>query len=320
MTKKLRHLVLIASLLFTVLPATFPQDLPPGPSPGVVWYRADRLGNTEERVSPEAAASLEHALERLQEGELRIERLYSRGVLLEERRIGPQVDELRVYLPDGSLEYTERLLRYPDGSPREVRRENGDEVRIYRYRRTTGLPFEEWFQHGEERRVWRFGSEGRLAERVAWTGETMILRERFTYSEAGTLVEARREDLEAGEERLRRYEGGLLVREELRRDGRPVVTTLYAYGAQDRLVREERETLDGTLVLDYDYDEEGRLSSERHLRNGAITLVVRYTEEGRIEDRYRNGSLVLRSYFEDDSRIREELYRGGHLIDVRGRE
>ncbi len=320
MIKSPGHLVLIASLFFSALGTAVSQDPPPGGPPGAVWYRADRLGNTEERVTPETAASLEHALERAQDGDLRVERLYSRGVLLEERRSGPGVDELSAYLPDGSLEYTERLLRYPDGSPREVRRQTGEKVRIYRYRKTTGLPFEEWFQHGEERWVWRFGPEGRLAERVAWNGETMTLRERLSYSETGALVEARREDLEAGEERIRRYDGGLLVREELRRDGRPAVTTRYTYGAQDRLILEERETPDGSLVLDYDYDEEGRPATVRHLRNGAITLVVRYTEEGRVEDRYRNGSLVLRSYFQGDTRAREELYRNGRLIDVRGGE
>ncbi|MFW5844573.1 MAG: hypothetical protein ACOCW6_11650, partial [Spirochaetota bacterium] len=308
------------SLLLAGLGTAVSQDPPPdGPAAGA-WYRADRLGNTEERVSPETAASLEHALQRAQEGDLRVERLYSRGVLLEERRTGPGVDELSAYLPDGSLEYTERLLRYPDGTPREVRRQTGEQLRIYRYRKTTGLPFEEWFQHGEERRVWRFGPGGRLAERVAWNGETMTFRERFSYSEAGALVEARRENLETGEERIRRYDGGLVIREELRRDGRPAVTTRYTYGAQDRLILEERETPDGSLLLDYEYDEEGQLSHVRHLRNGAITLVVRYTEEGRVEDRYRNGSLVLRSHFIGDTRAREELYRDGRLIDVRGGE
>lgn len=318
MTKQLRHLVVIASLFFAGLGTVVAQDPPPGAEQRARWYRADRLGNTEERVSPEAAASLEYALERFQEGDLWVERLYGRGVLLEERRRGTGVDELRVYLPDGSLEYTERLLRYSDGSPREVRRRTGDQVRTYRYRKTTGLPFEEWFQRGEERRVWRFGPGGRLAERVAWDGETMVLRERLSYSEAGALVEARREDLQAGEERLQSYDGGLLVREELLRDGRLVATTRYAYGELDRLIREETETPDGSLLLDYEYDEEGRLSSVRHLRNGEITLVIRHTGEGRVEDRYRSGSLVLRSYFEGETKIREELYRGGRLIDVRG--
>lgn len=317
MKSRLRQRLLIASLLFAVIGAAVSQDTSPESPPGHVWYRADRLGNAEERVSPDAAASLEHAIERVQDGDLRVERLYHQGVLLEERRNDNGVDELRVYLPDGSLEYTERLFRYPDGSPREVRRQSADQVRIYRYRRTTGLPFEEWFQRGEERRVWRFGSDGRLSERVVWKGEKMILRERFSYTEAGALVEAQREDLEAGEERLRRYEGRRLVWEELRRDGRRVATTRYSFGPRDLLVREERETRDGTVVLDYLYDEADRLVTVRHLRNGAITLVVRYTEEGRIEDRYRNGSLVLRSYFEGDTRTREELYRDGRLIDVR---
>jgi hypothetical protein len=318
MIRPLRHLALIGFLLLSALGTAVAQDPPLGSESRARWYRADRLGNTEERVSPGAAASLEYALERLQEGALWVERLYGRGVLLEERRRGAGVDELRVYLPDGSLEYTERLLRYSDGSPREVRRQTGDQERTYRYRKTTGLPFEEWFQHGDERRVWRFGSEGRLAERVAWDGETMVIRERFSYSEAGVLVEARREDLQAGEERLRSYDGGLLLREELRRDARLVATTRYTYGEQDRLIREERETPDGSLLLDYEYDEEGALSTVRHLRNGEITLVIRHTGEGRIEDRYRSGSLVLRSYFEGDTKIREELYRGGRLIDVRG--
>ncbi len=320
MTASLRPRLLVGALFLCVLAPVVPQDSLREAPPGALWYRADRLGNAAERVSAESAASLAHALERFTEGTTRVERLYAEGVLLEERRSGGDVDELRVYHPDGSLDYTEHLFVYPDGSPREVRRRTEESLRIYRYRRTTGLPFEEWFEHGEERRVWRFGSAGALSERVVWDGEEMILREQSTYSDEGALVETLREDLEAGEELLRRFDDGLLVREERRRSGSLVATTNYSYGAQERLLREERQTPDGSVVIEYEYDEEGRLASVRHLRNGAVTLVLRYTDDGRVEDRYRNGSLVLRSYFRGEDRIREELYRNGRLIDVRGTE
>ncbi len=320
MTVSLRPRTLIPLLFLLVLVPVVSQDALREASPTGIWYRADRLGNRGERVSPESAASLEYALESFTEGETRVERLYAEGVLLEERRRGSDVDELRAYHPDGSLDYTERLFFYPDGSPREVRRRTGESLRVYRYRRTTGLPFEEWFEHDDQRRVWRFGSDGTLSERIVWDAEEMILREQLRYSDDGALVETLQEDLEAGEELLRRYADGRLVREELRRSGRLVVTTGYSYGPQGRLSREERQTPDGSVVMDYDYDEEGRLASVRHLRNGAVSLVVRYADDGRTEDRYRNGSLVLRSYFRGEDRIREELYRNGRLIDVRGTE
>ena len=284
------------------------------------WFISDRLGSVGEAVPPGAARGLDYALQRFVQDGLTVERLYGQGTLLQERVTGGEVETIRAFFPDGSLEYEERLYRYPDGSPREIRRTIGEEERVYRYRRTTGLPFEEWYQRGEERKVWRFGTGGRIIESVTWEGEEVLVQERFSYSAEGRLTQAVREDFVDAEVRRREYDDGRLVAEEVRRDGRPGRMMRFRYGSQGRLIQEVREDPDGSLVLDYEYNEDGELSLERHRRNNQVTLLVRYTDEGRIEDRYRQGALILRSFFEGDTRVREELYREGRLITVRGPE
>lgn len=314
--------VLLWALLgaFAGAPAVWAQAPVPEAPVDARWFSSDPLGSVGEAVSTEAAQELEYALQRFVHDGRTVERLYGQGALLEERVSGGDVETLRAYLPDGSLEYEERLYRYPDGAPREIRRTSAEEERIYRYRRTTGLPFEEWYQRGEERKVWRFGPGGRIVESITWEGEEMLVQERFSYSPDGSLAEAVREDLSEAEVRLRRYADGRLVVEELRREDRPGQTTRFTYDSAGRLIQEVREDPDGSLVLDYEYDEEGEIKLERRRRNNQVTLLVRYTETGRIEDRYRRGALVLRSFFEGDTRVREELYREGRLITVRGEE
>ncbi len=281
------------------------------------WYRADRIGNRFEPIAVSEAAQMEYAIQRLVVDGRRIERLYARGDIVEERRVSGLVEELRVFAGDGSLEYTERLLRHSDGSPREVRRTEGDETRIYRYRRTTGLPFEEWFEHGDKRKVWRFSPEGRVLESISWAGEDRALREVYSYDDAGRLEELRREDFQNGEELIRRYRNRRVVGETLRIADRVVEETSYLYDDEERLIREEIERPDGSEVTSYEYGDEGELQTVAYRRNGQVSLVVRYQDAGRIEDRYRHGSLILRSFFEGDTLVREELYRAGRLIDIR---
>lgn len=61
--------------------------------------------------------------------------------------------------------------------------------------------------------------------------------------------------------------------------------------------------------IEYGYDKDGRRVSEKNYRNGKLERAVRMDGSEEVEELYRNGAVVLRSYYEGGALVREERVR-----------
>lgn len=250
---------------------------------------------------------------------------------------------------DGEL-YRRRVeTSGPEGLPQEVRTVDAEgsllESRRYRYDRQrrlrgvevsgveeasrflTGYPagaageseevLQENSPEGSIRSIYRYDEAGRLVRRTSYTD--------------GEAVEDVQNEYASGELRLRREvyprerrrvivrydEAGLPVEEEQYEAGRLTRRIERSYDEAGLLIRELIEGRE-TREFRYKYDQAGEILQEEEYLNGTILKRVRYDEnDRRVEIQFRRGAPFLRTFFDDDRRIREEVLRGGQIVEVR---
>ncbi|MFP4426283.1 MAG: hypothetical protein ACLFPP_07485 [Spirochaetaceae bacterium] len=236
-----------------------------------------------------------------------------------------------------------------DGLPREITTSDAEgtllEARWYRYDRQRRLRGVEVVGIEEESRFLSGipSGEAGLTEEVLEEGnESERVRAVFRYDEAGRLIgRSRYRDGELIEEVSQEFSGGAvrLRTEEYPRERRRVVTVYNeqgfpveeeqyeagrlvsriekSYDDEGRVVRELVEERESRELL-YSYGEEGELTREEELLNGTLYRRTRYEPgDRRVEIRFRRGEPFLRTYFEGDSRLREEVLQNGRIVEVR---
>jgi hypothetical protein len=287
------------------------DPLPSGPGAGWVLEIGPRRATDEGFFREERTLYLD--------GEAKGREIYrysQQGLPVEIRRIEPAESEPREvfrvslrYRPDGTIRSVERcagedciLVRYAPPGPDGVERVRGRDLLlgihygpegkpVYIRREQSGDPVEEeWFVYGE----------GRLRSSRTRVG---------------------------GEETVRTYEAGRIVREELSREGRTVRTVTMEYDREGELqervtttrARTEREVFFPRPPSDMLTSDE--VIRERYV-DGALVEQERVHDEGvpeggsRSITRLQRGEIVFRSWYEDDRLLRREIYSEGHVIHV----
>lgn len=250
---------------------------------------------------------------------------------------------------DGELYRRRTETVGPEGLPQEVRTVDVEgsllESKRYRYDGQKRLRTVE-VEGGEEES--RFlsaplsGGAGESEEVLQEGGREENVRNVYRYDETGRLVRRSRYiDGELHEEVRQEYGGGelRLRTEAYPRDRRRVVTRYSDEGlpVEEELYEAERLTRriersydeEGRLLMEliearesrefrYAYDEAGEIQREEEYLNGTILTRTRYEEnDRRVEIQFRQGEPFLRSYFDDDRRVREEVLRNGRVVEVR---
>ena len=77
----------------------------------------------------------------------------------------------------------------------------------------------------------------------------------------------------------------------------------------DRLLSVLWKTKDENTLIEYEYDEEGDRVVERNFNHGVLERIVYIQDDMEIEDIFINGVLMLRAYWENGKKIREERPR-----------
>ena len=282
--------------------------------------------------------SLEQELEA---GRMVAERRYDgAGLLLEERRFaagelhrrdvlryrGSTLYQVETYDAAGSLLATDSFDRTAAGRLRRFTRI--PEPAAYGAAAPTvlGLVFgrgqviEERHGVGDDELIVR-SAGGTEYAREEWAGDRLLAEHRSPPA-AGEAAAATSVDGLAG------------IRTEISNDaaGRPQVVRRYAVGsadAGDRLLEERRlhYHADGSLAsqevagesgietLRYTYDAGGRRVREEYRRRGRVVRVTTYPTPGeRIDEVYSADDTVLRVFWRNQVRVREELLRDGALI------
>ncbi|HUX49262.1 MAG TPA: hypothetical protein VMW73_00590 [Spirochaetia bacterium] len=200
------------------------------------------------------------------------------------------------------------------GALREVTRTYTDgRIRVSRYDYSGTRVTEEW-QGGESTGILnRYDSRGRTSARENWSAGKLLSREQFVYNSHDQLVSSHLENMSSGEVTDRQYEAGKVTEEKLLQKGVLASTSTFQY-EQGRLISSTMHEGRKVDRYTYTYDASGKKETESHYLDGELVEVIHYTTGGSYTERYRNGKLVLRTYYEGERRTREELIRDGKVV------
>lgn len=261
-------------------------------------------------------------------GRLVREEEYAQGVLTERKRYvyeQGRMASVTVTDANGETAYTDQYSYWRSGDLRGVERLPAEpsDTREVSYTYRDGRLVEEVIDTGTTIERFVFDGDGRLALREVRedVDESFRLaeREERTYRADGTLWSVRVSRYQVNESVLRQYNtDGRLVEEITRRDGQVVEQVARTY-AGERLQTETRTGTDRTEVWDYEYrDDERDPAVVRYVVDGIVQRVDRYQSDGtRTEEVYQRGELVLRVYFQEETRLREEVLHDGEVVSTR---
>lgn len=283
--------------------------------------------------------------EHYEDGELEsIQYFDSNGLLeREERYVTGELDRVHDYEyfgrtpillevsgPGGSALYRERYYYWGDGMLRRLDRttfseDGGDPIeRVIEYSYRGRRLVEEWIDAGGRTERFRFDTDGNLAVRElrssAQGRERLLEREERTYRSDETLAQVRVWLYDTEESVLRRYdEQGRMIEQITQRSGEVSSRLLRAYEGS-RVARETLVSSEGTQRWEYRYTggNEPELASVRYLRDGQLQQVTTYDEEShRVEEIYHRGRLVLKAYYVEERKTKEEVFADGEVVTTR---
>ncbi|HUX12287.1 MAG TPA: hypothetical protein VMW87_04625 [Spirochaetia bacterium] len=217
------------------------------------------------------------------------------------------------------------------GALAEVRRLYSDGVRqISRYDYAGTRLSEEWVGTQSDGVLSRYNNLGLRTVRETWAKNAPVNRETFTYTtapvDAGTspagasssipdvLLSSNLENLADGTTTASTYREGRVVRRVESTGGNVISSTEYEYRGEN-IVQKIAQQGGSTERWTYEYAaDNGKPAQESYFLNGKLVEVVHYAEDNRsVRDRYRNGELVLKTYYNGERRVREELIRDGRV-------
>ena len=231
------------------------------------------------------------------------------------------------------------VYRYtPDGMLREVRRDYPDQpTRASRFRFVAGRLVEEEHSAGERVDRIRYDRFSRVEREEQEEGGAIVLTTRFLFSHEDTNPDgAVVHDLRTGETATRRLDALGRTVSEIRTDGagREIGRIEREFGLHGVVV-ERRDTPGRREVREYRYRDDGSLALLEERVNNRMQLRVIHPGPGdaephdpvtndrvavvgdRIEERFRDGRLVLRLVFRGDRIISQEVIRDGDVLRAR---
>lgn len=243
-----------------------------------------------------------------EEGRLMEEHAIEAGRVVEKKEYRYDQDALssiRVVDENEELLYEDLYATGVDGRLRSIRRLGGDDIAESAFRYAVDQLVEEWHGVGGAGVLYRY-RDRELVLKEHWTGLELTRVEEI-------LKEDGREkrtsiDENTGTIVIRYYDSANKILEEITEtQGERVEHVAYLY-RESLLIRRTRLTESLREVWKYDYDESDTLKIETYLKNSATVKITNYTgPDSYFEEIYnRQGIPVLRVYFEDDLKIKEE--------------
>ena len=225
------------------------------------------------------------------------------------------------FKPSGSdAGYKEEVLYTPAGTYRGVHRkyDSGD-TRITLASQSRGVLQREIFQGAGISFVARYNSRGDTIYQEVRKEGIPVERSKFRYSEEPIYHIERMEieNLITGTQKVLFYSStGFLEREIETIKGMFLQEVRYTY-QEKQLIQKDLRTRRSRYRWEFRYGEDGKKVEEKQYENEALSLHIEFSPPqpfSRIESRYKGGSLVMRTYFQEDSEVLVEYYREGVLL------
>lgn len=294
-----------------------------------------REGNTETRVLYNKGKETTRWVDTLAGGMISEEKTYDRGELSRvtvfqagglpvrvedysggrlsgitlSRYSGGFLESRRVETGDGKLLYRDEYFRGVNGRLLRVIRSFPDgrqDVTAFDY--ANGKLVNEWLGNGGKGTLYRFPAPGNEIQE-AWKGTTLVERQTTTPNGSGSEVVTR--DFATGTVTASRYDkkGQIENRVETKNE-KVLSTTDYRY-AGDLLVSKTTRMPGALEQTRYFYSKDEKLARVEVTRNRSLVQVTHYTgAKTYYEDLYAEGHPVMRVYFENGVRTKEEPFSG----------
>jgi antitoxin component YwqK of YwqJK toxin-antitoxin module len=207
------------------------------------------------------------------------------------------------------------------GSISEVRRLYADGTRrISRFDYSGTRLTEEWVGTDTDGVLTRYDARGLRTLHVTYRDNKPVSRESFVYRSekeggAQVLVSSTSTSLTDGTATVNNYRNGRVVKSVESKDGKVTSTTEYQYDG-DRIAQKTVEQEGTSERWDYSYAADtNKLERQAYSIDGTLVEVIHYgNDNSSVHERYRNGSVVLRTYYHGEQRVKEELVRDGRVI------
>jgi hypothetical protein len=261
-------------------------------------------------------------------GRLVEEHLYS-GDLLTQKIVyfyseNQELDQIKSYDNTGNLLYEEYYEFNRHGMIRRVTRTWSDgrnQVSSFVYGH--GQLVEETYSSDGEMTISRYDETGNLTFIEVWEGDEQVREKMFFYNKTDeSLLSTLEKDLSQGIETESRFNTeGWLIEETVSKDDKTVYKQVYTYDNEGRKATMKKTSDRGLEEWSFYYDSEGDLNREEYYNRGMLERRTVYTSDNSYyEELYRYGELLIRVYYEDEAKIREEFIDDGEVIKVKDLE
>ncbi|GAB6089509.1 hypothetical protein [Spirochaeta dissipatitropha] len=234
---------------------------------------------------------------------------------------GTQLQQVSRFDSHGEVEYRDSFVYRDEGALRQVERRYPDGTsRSSQYSFHSGVLRDELHRLPDGSMLLvRFDSGGRINQERIIRNETIVEQTVFHYENSAIRQPLRSEtDLfERNRRILRNYEAGLIVSEMEYAGNDLLKESGWEYSEERRIIRRWTEKAGQREVREFAYAEDGSLSEERLLIDSELQEIRSYEGQSEILEMYRRSEAVLRVYFSEGRRIREEVLHAGEIIRVR---
>ena len=227
---------------------------------------------------------------------------------------------LRVDSGSNDSGYKEEILYTPTGAFRGVYRQyDSGATRITLASQSRGILQREIFRGAAISFLARYNERGDTIYQEVRKEGLPIERSKFWYSNQPSyhLERVESENLITGKRNMLWYSStGLLERELQTIKGVFLQEIRYSY-QDNRLIQKDLRTRGSRYRWEFRYSEDGKKVEEKQYENEAIALHIDFSPQdsySRVESRYRGGTLVMRTYYQEDSEVLVEYYRDGVLL------
>ncbi len=281
-------------------------------------FRLEKNGNEIERREKTVQEKGNWIIKRFRDGKLVSMSRYENDVLVEERTFREEtlverivyrykeneLDRIEFYNGEGDLDSFVEYRRGDSGRVYSVLGRRNDEPVRNIFRFSEGRIYQEWYGSDSEGTLLHFNTEGELVEKERWSDGDLVRLEEIDREDTGRVKR-----VDEGDLKIREYydKHDNLLRRTVDRDGKRIETVVNDY-QQDRLT-ESRITTPGKINrTEYEYDEAGDLLKTSEFVNTKLVKITEWRNDGlRVEELYKAGSPILRVFFENDKKIREEV-------------
>lgn len=216
--------------------------------------------------------------------------------------------------------YREEVLYTPTGTYRGLHRQyDSGAIRVALATQSRGVLQREIFQGGGVSFLARYNARGDAVYQEVRKDGVLVEYARFRYTEQPSyhMERMETENLLTGIRKVLWYSSnGLLVREIDTIKDVFLQEIRYTY-QEKQLIQKDLRTRTSRYRWEFQYGEDGKKVEEKQYENEVLSLHIDFappTPYTRIENRYKGGSLIMRTYFQEESEVKVEYYRDGVLL------